>query len=254
MTNKAQSSRGAEAAGLSDGALTQAGSVARADAARGVLKAGPGDSAHRHRGGRRKGTSTTRDEILQAAVELFAERGYEKASLRAITSRAGVDVSLVRHFFGDKAGLFDAAVLKQAQIGFALEEVLKGDPPALSQRIAEAYLDLWEQEPSASTVRAIFRSAVESDKLRERLPNVAMGFLETTTLTTLISGENSPKDGRHQAEIQLQLLGAHLLGTGIARYIVKIPPISELSREEMVADLVPLIERYIRPTQHDAGA
>ena len=51
--------------------------------------------------GRRPGESQTRTELLEIAARQFAERGYQGTSLRAITSEAGVDPTLVRHFFGD---------------------------------------------------------------------------------------------------------------------------------------------------------
>lgn len=57
-------------------------------------------------GGRRPGNQSTKKKILDAAIDIFAENGYDKSSLRSITSRAGVDVALVKHFFGGKEGLF----------------------------------------------------------------------------------------------------------------------------------------------------
>ena len=52
----------------------------------------------------------TRAAILQAALALFAERGFEGAALRDIAARAGVEHSLVRYHFTDKATLWRAAL------------------------------------------------------------------------------------------------------------------------------------------------
>ena len=56
--------------------------------------------------GRPLGRTNTRQAVLDAARQVFAEHGYQQASLRAIAAEAGVDAGMVRHFFGDKAGLF----------------------------------------------------------------------------------------------------------------------------------------------------
>jgi AcrR family transcriptional regulator len=51
---------------------------------------------------------TARARLRHAALELFAERGYEGASVRAIAERAGVTAGLIVHHFGGKEGLRDA--------------------------------------------------------------------------------------------------------------------------------------------------
>ena len=48
--------------------------------------------------------------ILAAARELFAERGYDGASIRAITARAGVNLGAVTYHFGTKERLYLAVV------------------------------------------------------------------------------------------------------------------------------------------------
>jgi AcrR family transcriptional regulator len=44
-----------------------------------------------------------------SALRLFAERGYEGATTREICEAAGANVSAIRYYFGDKAGLYRAA-------------------------------------------------------------------------------------------------------------------------------------------------
>ncbi len=57
----------------------------------------------------------TRDRILDAAEELFAQRGYEGVSVRQIMSQAGADVSLAYYHFKSKRDLFDQVMLRRVE-------------------------------------------------------------------------------------------------------------------------------------------
>jgi len=52
----------------------------------------------------------TRAEILDAALEAFAEAGFEAMSVRELTRRLGVSHNLVHHHFGSKQDLWRAAL------------------------------------------------------------------------------------------------------------------------------------------------
>jgi AcrR family transcriptional regulator len=55
------------------------------------------------------------ESLLQAAVELFAERGYAAATPAAIAERAGYDRTMVRVRFGSKLGLFETLLRTRFQ-------------------------------------------------------------------------------------------------------------------------------------------
>ncbi|MGD0223127.1 MAG: CerR family C-terminal domain-containing protein [Terriglobia bacterium] len=48
----------------------------------------------------------TRDRVLKVAARLFAERGFNHVSVRAICKEAGSNVAAVNYHFGDKLGLY----------------------------------------------------------------------------------------------------------------------------------------------------
>src|ERR1700677_3172764 len=53
----------------------------------------------------------TRTKLLDAAGQVFAESGFQAATVREICSRAGVNIALVNYYFGDKLELY-AEVLR----------------------------------------------------------------------------------------------------------------------------------------------
>jgi AcrR family transcriptional regulator len=67
----------------------------------------------------------TRQRLLEAAGEVFAERGFRAATVRDICQRAQANVAAVNYYFGDKEHLY-TAVLK-----YAFSSSLQKHPPLL---------------------------------------------------------------------------------------------------------------------------
>ena len=69
---------------------------------------------------RKRDAAATREKILDAAEELFAERGYHGVSIREIVGRAGVDLALVHYYFGPKDALFREVIERRGAVGLGL--------------------------------------------------------------------------------------------------------------------------------------
>jgi AcrR family transcriptional regulator len=73
----------------------------------------------------------TRERILRAALEAFAERGFEGATTREIAARAGVPLGLLQYHFGGKLKLWRAAVDRAfSELSAGLEAILEDPSPA----------------------------------------------------------------------------------------------------------------------------
>src|SRR3954470_15915076 len=60
------------------------------------------------------GHDATRQHLLEAAGEVFAEAGFRAATVREICQRAGANIAAVNYHFGDKEKLY-LEVLRHAQ-------------------------------------------------------------------------------------------------------------------------------------------
>jgi AcrR family transcriptional regulator len=188
------------------------------------------------RPGRRPGASGTRDAILLAARERFAEVGYDRATIRAIAVQAGVDPALVMHFFGSKQQLFLAAIQLTINPAEAIPAMLEDGLDGLGERLARFYLQMWEQPETRDGLAGIMRSAFSHEDAAALL----RAFLGSE-----VFGRLAPSLDGEDAQLRVALAGSHLVGTAIARYVVKVEPLASADPETVIAALGPTIQRYL---------
>ncbi|MEM9190546.1 MAG: helix-turn-helix domain-containing protein, partial [Myxococcota bacterium] len=93
--------------------------------------------------GRRRDPEGVRARALEAAIQEFAERGYETGSLRAIARRAGVSQPLISYHFGSKEELWNAVKQEVVQRANArlLLEVRQADDEDSILGVMRAFFD-----------------------------------------------------------------------------------------------------------------
>ncbi|TDB91963.1 TetR/AcrR family transcriptional regulator [Micromonospora fluostatini] len=189
------------------------------------------------RTGRRPGNPDTREAILDAARRLFAERGYDGASIRAVAATAGVDPALVHHYFGAKDRLFLAALDAPADPAAVIPQVTAGDPGGLGERLVRLFLTVWDSPAGAGAV-ALLRSSMTNDRTARMLRD----FLVTQVLRRLL--EHLDTD---PAELPLRgsLVAGQLVGLAVTRYVLRLEPVASASPETLVAAVGPAVHRYL---------
>lgn len=98
------------------------------------------------RGSKAHASNMTRENLIEAAGRVFAERGYRAATIREICRRAGANVASVNYTFGDKMGLYT--------------EVLRDSVRAAQSASMRAALD--ENLSPEETVRGVIRARLMS--------------------------------------------------------------------------------------------
>ena len=86
-----------------------------------------------------------KEHIIEAAIDLFAQKGFEGTSIRDLAAKADVNVAMVNYYFGSKDKLFEALVeMKAGSARGILEELLK-DKSLTSiekiDRIIDSYIE-----------------------------------------------------------------------------------------------------------------
>jgi AcrR family transcriptional regulator len=186
------------------------------------------------RPGRRPGQSSSRDDILSSARVLFGERGYDKASIRAIAGAAGVDPALVHHFFGTKEDLFAAAMAFPVDPDAILPRVLTGPREEIGERLVRTVLGLW----SDPRLRPQFVGVIRSATTNEMGARLLREFIYSRVLARVAEALDVPR-------LNINAVASQVVGVVMLRYVLEIEPMASASEDELAALLAPTIQRYL---------
>jgi AcrR family transcriptional regulator len=168
---------------------------------------------------------------------VFAERGFDGATIRGIATAAGVDPALVHHYFGSKDQLFLAAIEAPADPADLLPEVLAAGRDQLGAAVVRLLLRVWDG-PMRPAGLALVRSAVGNEWTAKLLRE----FLVTQVLRRVVGTlDLSPAE----REARGGLVASQLIGVVMSRYVLRVEPLASASPEWLVAAIGPNVQRYL---------
>ncbi len=188
------------------------------------------------RSGRRTGDTITRERITEAARRQFAEVGYDRTSLRSIAQEAGVDPTLVSHFYGSKAKLFVSVVELPFDPPEVLSRLLADDPATVGPRLAHFVLGVLESEHDRQRLVGLVRAAATEPEAARLVRDLVSREI-FVPLTARISADH--------ADLRASLLGSQLVGLVMARHIVQVEPLASSPPEAIAAIIGPLFQHLL---------
>jgi len=151
-------------------------------------------------------------QIIESAIELFAEKGFEGTSIRDLATKADVNVAMINYYFGSKEKLFESMVqLKAAYTRDMLEEIVNNSDLSEIEkldRIIDSYVT--RLFSNRKFHRVIHHEMMLNE--RETLQNTIVNLLYPNTL--LIKGviETGIKKGVFK-KVDSVLVIATMIGT-----------------------------------------
>jgi AcrR family transcriptional regulator len=184
--------------------------------------------------GERKGQRTRR-RILEAARGVFADLGYERATIRGIAAAAGVDKSSVIQYFGTKQNLFREAVHWTIPVADAIADT----PKQTAENLASGMLAAWAADPD-SPMAVLLRASMTS----EDAADILRTHITSSAVPTLATAIDAP-----DARLRAALLGAMLMGVASQRYLLGMPDLVDVDIDELVRLITPALQTLIDPAE-----
>ena len=136
----------------------------------------------------------SRERILEAATELFAQQGYAGTGVDQLAARSGIAKTAIYYHFGNKAGLLAAALARASSTwieGIAQASREGGDWPSRLDRALAGMRSLLEEKPWIFKLMQILALEVadEQPEIREILQSIIRQALPDNSMVSPSTAE-----------------------------------------------------------------
>lgn len=190
-----------------------------------------------------------REQILDAAIQVFARKGFTRATNKDIAREAGITPGLIYHYFESKEAVFKAIVETRSPVGMlhALpREMLELPPAVFLPLILKKVLEIVESEDFVRLIRVFVPEIIHNPELSPLGVSVlqqGLGFLTGYLRSSMESGQLRPGDAALTAQV---LLGS-VVGFVLRRQILRDSVALLLTQEQIVTAVVDSVLNGLLP-------
>ena len=163
----------------------------------------------------------TEARILDAATQVFFAAGYERTTIRAVASAAGVDAALVMHYFGSKQELF------RRVIDAASVPEVSGAPGQAAEQILATLADRLASEPVASL--SVLRSMLTNPEAASAV-SAGMARYQAQIAQAIPAGD---------ASLRAAIISAIILGVTVSRHLINSGELATADPAQVISLLRP---------------
>ena len=160
----------------------------------------------------------SRDAILHAAAARFEADGFERTTIRAIATDAGIDPAMVVRYFASKERLFAEATTPAIDIPRAT--ATKGR--TLGAALASHAVELWGSESPGRALRILLRASAHDTEAAARVRSIFEGQVRPFLPI-----------GGQDAALRAGMVSSLILGFAYSRYVVQLPPLIDADNDAL---------------------
>lgn len=201
--------------------------------------------------------STRRQQIIDGAFQVFASKGFEKATNRDIAAASGIgSPGLIYHYFKDKSDLFREVVEQHLPVLQLLthseEEMMGKSPRDVLTLFGQAFLRVLEDPKSIALMKLLmgeaFRQPLIAGMLNQIGPSRSIAFLTRYLEKQMSAGVLKPMNPGAAARCFVGSLVAYM----VTREVFLQPDAKLLSADTMVATAVEVFLQGMQISRPDA--
>jgi AcrR family transcriptional regulator len=190
-----------------------------------------------------------REQIIDAAMRVFSEKGFTKATNKDVAREAGITPGLIYYYFESKEKLLEAMIESRSPIRLLTSltpQVLALPPEAFLRFIIRQVLSIIEGENFIQLIRVMLPEIVHNP---EMTPTVA-GFLQRVMefLTSYFESKMEAGELRQSdASLTAQVFLGSVMGFVLRRHIIRDPLALQYTPEQIADAIVDTIFSGIAP-------
>jgi AcrR family transcriptional regulator len=184
-----------------------------------------------------------REQIIEAALRVFAQKGFVRATNKDIAQEAGITPGLIYHYFASKDDLLSAAIAEHSPLRLIHAfpaEMLDQPPETFLRFMAQQLLTVIEDERFVRLMRVFLPEVIYHPELTAfNLPAMheVAGFLENYLATRMERGELRRTD----ASLAVQVFGGSLMAFVIRRQLLRDPAALRYTHEQIVESVITVV-------------
>lgn len=193
-----------------------------------------------------------REQIMEAALRVFAQKGYDGSTTKDIAAAAGVTPGLIYHYFADKRALLGAIFVEHSPVGgpAAVRALLEGmhdlDPRAVLPLVVSGMLGRLEGTDNAPALRLLMGEAMHDPEMRD-LFNAGVARTVEALAAYISAQMEAGRLRRMDPVLVAQLVLGSVISCAMRRSCMSDSGLGAYSREQIAATIVEMVLSGLEP-------
>lgn len=190
-----------------------------------------------------------REQIIEAAMRAFAQKGFARTSNRDVAREAGITTGLIYYYFENKEALLSAVLEKYSPVQIVTQispEMLELPPETFLPLVLKRAFAVVESEAFVGVIRLVLPEIMHNAQL---VP-ITAGFLQRVVDFLEHYLKRQVASGRLRSnlnqELAFQTLMCSIMGFALRRQILHDASVQQYTHDEIVQTLVEVFLRGLQ--------